>query len=187
MRKSELCAGRPQDYRNVIYLSAFCWAAPFKLCPSNSPRKAAMTLRFHSLLLVVTALAFGSALAQSAATVEVFKSTSCDCCGKWVEHLRQNGFQVQSHDVNDIPATRKKLGMPDQLGSCHTATIGGYVVEGHVPASDIRRLLKDKPKALGLAVPSMPPGSPGMENAPPMPYQTLLVQADATSKVFAQH
>jgi hypothetical protein len=77
--------------------------------------------------------------------------------------------------------------MPDQLGSCHTATIGGYVVEGHVPASDIRRLLKDKPKALGLAVPSMPPGSPGMESATPVPYQTLLVQADGTSKVFAQH
>jgi hypothetical protein len=146
-----------------------------------------MTLRLHSLLLVVAALGFGSALAQSAATVEVFKSPSCVCCGKWVEHLRQNGFQVHSHDVNDVPATRNKLGMPDQLGSCHTATIGGYVVEGHVPASDIRRLLKDKPKALGLAVPSMPPGSPGMESATPVPYQTLLVQADGTSKVFAQH
>lgn len=187
MRKSELCAGRPQDYRNVIYRSAFCWADPFKLCPSNSPRKAAMTLRLHFFMLVVTALAFGSALAQSAATVEVFKSPSCGCCGKWVEHLRQNGFQVQSHDVNDIPATRKKLGMPNQLGSCHTATIGGYVVEGHVPAADIGHLLKDKPKALGLAVPLMPLGSPGMENATPVPYQTLLVQADGTSKVFAQH
>ena len=146
-----------------------------------------MTRRLHSLLLIVTALGFGSALAQSVGTVEVFKSPSCGCCGKWVEHLRQNGFQVQTHDVNDISATRKQLGMPDQLGSCHTARIGGYVVEGHVPASDIRRLLKDKPKALGLAVPLMPPGSPGMENATPVPYQTLLVQADGTSKVFAQH
>jgi len=146
-----------------------------------------MTRRLHSLLLIVTALGFGSALAQSVGTVEVFKSPSCGCCGKWVEHLRQNGFQVQTHDVNDISATRKQLGMPDQLGSCHTARIGGYVVEGHVPASDIRRLLKDKPKALGLAVPSMPPGSPGMESAKPVPYQTLLVQTDGTSKVFAQH
>ena len=146
-----------------------------------------MTLHLCSLLLVVAALGFGSALAQSAATVEVFKSPSCVCCGKWVEHLRQNGFQVQTHDVNDIRATRKQLGMPDQLGSCHTATIGGYVVEGHVPASDIRRLLKDKPKALGLAVPSMRPGSPGMESATPVPYQTLLVQANGMSKVFAQH
>ena len=146
-----------------------------------------MTRRLHSLLLIVTALGFGSALAQSVGTVEVFKSPSCGCCGKWVEHLRQNGFQVQTHDVNDISATRKQLGMPDQLGSCHTARIGGYVVEGHVPASDIRRLLKDRPKALGLAVPSMPPGSPGMESARPVPYQTLLVQTDGTSKLFAQH
>lgn len=146
-----------------------------------------MTLRLHSLLLVVTVLGSGSALAQSTATVEVFKSPSCGCCGKWVEHLRQNGFQVQTHDVNDVPAARKKLGMPDQLGSCHTARIGGYVVEGHVPASDIQRLLKEKPKALGLAVPSMPPGSPGMESAKPMPYQTLLVGTDRTTQVFAQH
>lgn len=146
-----------------------------------------MTRRLHSLLLIVTALGFGSALAQSLGTVEVFRSPSCGCCGKWVEHLRQNGFQVQTHDVSNIPATRKQLGMPDQLGSCHTARIGGYVVEGHVPASDIRRLLKDKPKALGLAVPSMPPGSPGMESARPVPYQTLLVQTDGTSKLFAQH
>jgi hypothetical protein len=124
---------------------------PFKLLPFDSPGKAAMTRRLHPLLLIVTALGFGSALAQSLGTVEVFKSPSCGCCGKWVEHLRQNGFQVQTHDVNDISATRKQLGMPDQLGSCHTARIGGYVVEGHVPASDIRRLLKDKPKALGLA------------------------------------
>jgi hypothetical protein len=155
--------------------------------PFDSPRKAAMTLRLHSLVLVVTALGFGSALAQSAATVKVFKSPYCGCCGEWVEHLRQNGFQVQTHDVSNIPATRKQLGMPDQLGSCHTATIDAYVVEGHVPAADIRRLLKDKPKALGLAVPSMPPGSPGMESARPVPYQTLLVQTDGTSKVFAQH
>lgn len=146
-----------------------------------------MTLRLHSLLLAVTVLGSGSALAQSAATVEVFKSASCGCCGKWVEHLRENGFQVQTHDVNDVPAARKKLGMPDQLGSCHTARVGGYVVEGHVPASDIQRLLKEKPKALGLAVPSMPPGSPGMESARPMPYQTLLVGTDRTTQVFAQH
>jgi hypothetical protein len=146
-----------------------------------------MERRLHALLLIVAALGVDSALAQSAAMVEVFKSPSCGCCGKWVEHLRQNGFKVQTHDVSNIAAHRKKLGMPDQLGSCHTASVGGYVVEGHVPAADIRRLLKDKPKALGLAVPAMPPGSPGMESATPVSYQTLLVQADGTAKVFAQH
>jgi hypothetical protein len=101
--------------------------------------------------------------------------------------LRQNGFQVNTHDVEDVTAARKKMGMPDRLGSCHTAKIGGYVVEGHVPAADIQRLLRDKPKALGLAVPSMPPGSPGMESAKPMPYQTLLVRTDGTTQVFTQH
>jgi hypothetical protein len=77
--------------------------------------------------------------------------------------------------------------MPDRLGSCHSAKVGGYVIEGHVPAADIRRLLKEKPKALGLAVPSMPPGSPGMEGPRAIPYDTLLVARDGTTRVFASH
>lgn len=145
-----------------------------------------MKLRLHSLLLIA-ALGSTHVWAQSSAAVEVFKSPYCGCCGKWVEHLRQNGFQVNTHDVEDVTAARKKMGMPDRLGSCHTAKIGGYVVEGHVPAADIQRLLKEKPKALGLAVPSMPPGSPGMESAKPVRYQTLLVRTDGTTQVFAQH
>lgn len=145
-----------------------------------------MKLRFRSLLLIA-ALGSAPVWAQSSAAVEVFKSPYCGCCGKWVEHLRQNGFQVNTHDVEDVTAARKKMGMPDRLGSCHTAKIGGYVVEGHVPAADIQRLLKEKPKALGLAVPSMPPGSPGMESAKPVPYQTFLVRTDGTTQVFAQH
>lgn len=145
-----------------------------------------MKLRLHSLLLIAV-LGSAPVLAQSSAAVEVFKSPYCGCCGKWVEHLRQNGFQVNTHDVEDVTAARKKMGMPDRLGSCHTAKIGGYVVEGHVPAADIQRLLKEKPRALGLAVPSMPPGSPGMDSAKPMPYQTLLVRIDGTTQVFTQH
>jgi hypothetical protein len=145
-----------------------------------------MKLRLHSLLLIA-ALGSTHVWAQSSAAVEVFKSPHCGCCGKWVEHLRQNGFQVNTHDVEDVTAARKKMGMPDRLGSCHTAKIGSYVVEGHVPAADIQRLLKEKPRALGLAVPSMPPGSPGMESAKPMPYQTLLVRTDGTTQVFTQH
>ena len=145
-----------------------------------------MKLRLHSLLLVAV-LGSAPVFAQSSAAVEVFKSPYCGCCGKWVEHLRQNGFQVKTHDVEDVTAARKKMGKPDRLGSCHTAKIVGYVVEGHVPAADIQRLLKEKPKALGLAVPAMVPGSPGMESAKPMPYQTLLVRTDGTTQVFAQH
>ncbi|MHB1428671.1 MAG: DUF411 domain-containing protein [Rhodocyclaceae bacterium] len=137
-------------------------------------------------LLVISLLGASAAMAQ-ATVVEVFKSPYCGCCGKWVEHLQQNGFKVNAHDVEDVPAVRQKLGMPDRLGSCHTAKIGGYVVEGHVPATDIQRLLKEKPKALGLSVPSMPPGSPGMESSKPIPYQTLLVQSDGSTRVFAQH
>lgn len=137
-------------------------------------------------LLVISLLGASAAMAQ-ATVVEVFKSPYCGCCGKWVEHLQQNGFKVNAHDVEDVPAVRQKLGMPDRLGSCHTAKIGGYVVEGHVPAADIQRLLKEKPKALGLSVPSMPPGSPGMESSKPIPYQTLLVQSDGSTRVFAQH
>lgn len=128
-----------------------------------------------------------SAYATAAESVTVFKSPYCGCCGKWVEHLRQNGFAVATRNVNDVPATRQQLGMPDQYGSCHTAKIGNYVIEGHVPAADIRRLLTEKPKALGLAVPSMPPGSPGMDSDRPVPYQTFLVQADGSARPYARH
>ena len=139
------------------------------------------------IALALVLLSAATAFAQSAPKVKVFKSASCGCCGAWVEHLRQNGFQVIAHDVGDVPAERRKLGMPDRLGSCHSAKVGGYVIEGHVPAADIRRLLKEMPKALGLAVPSMPPGSPGMEGPRAIPYDTLLVARDGTTRVFASH
>ena len=101
--------------------------------------------------------------------------------------MRAQGFDVKTHDVEDVPGQRKKLGMPDAYGSCHTAKVGNYLIEGHVPAADVQRLLKEKPKAVGLAVPSMPPGSPGMESARPMPYETLLVKVDGSTSVFARH
>lgn len=143
-----------------------------------------MSRRRYALLLP---LMLASVLAQAGELVEVFKSPYCGCCEGWVQHLRKSGFEVKTHDVNDVPAARKQLGMPDKLGSCHTAKVGGYVVEGHVPAADIQRLLKDKPKALGLAAPGMPQGSPGMETATPAPYDVLLVQKDGSTRVFAHH
>lgn len=137
--------------------------------------------------LSALALSFNAIASSVAPTVEVYKSPSCGCCGQWVKHMRHNGFQVRVREVNDVSAIRQAMGMPDRLGSCHTATSAGYVLEGHVPAGDVRRLLNEKPESLGLAVPAMVPGSPGMESANPKPYKTLLVQSNGTTQVFAHH
>ncbi len=129
-----------------------------------------------------------TALAQ-ASTVQVWKDPNCGCCQLWVEHLQANGFKVEVRDVGNT-AARKRLGMPEKFGSCHTATVGGYVIEGHVPAADIHRLLKERPLALGLSVPGMPIGSPGMDGPEYKgrqdAYDVLLVQKDGNSKSF-QH
>ena len=130
-----------------------------------------------------------SALAQ-ATTVQVWKDPNCGCCHLWVEHLQASGFKVEVRDVGNT-AARKRLGMPEQLGSCHTATVGGYVIEGHVPAADIHRLLKERPVALGLSVPGMPIGSPGMDGPEYKgrkdAYDVLLVQKDGSSKSFQRY
>ncbi|KAF7600224.1 MAG: metal-binding protein [Candidatus Dactylopiibacterium carminicum] len=135
-------------------------------------------------------LLLGSLGAWAAGPVlEVWKSPYCGCCGKWVEHMQKAGFVAKVHEVQDVSAQRKALGIPDSLGSCHTAKVGGYVLEGHVPAQDVQRLLREKPKAVGLAVPGMPPASPGMDL--PMTgdrsYETLLVQSDGKTRRFALH
>lgn len=128
-----------------------------------------------------------SVQAMATEIVDVYKNPNCGCCGKWVEHMQKAGFNVRVHEVNDVAPMRAKFGMPEHYASCHTARVGGYVVEGHVPATDVKRLLKEKPKAIGLAVPGMPAGSPGMEGPPPTSYNTLLIQAGGGSKVFAKH
>lgn len=119
--------------------------------------------------------------------VQVWKDPNCGCCKDWITHLAQNGFEVQVFDKGNN-AARARLGMPQQFASCHTGMVQGYVIEGHVPAADIRRLLADKPKALGLAVPGMPVGSPGMDGPEyggrRDPYKVLLVQADGRSQVY---
>ena len=118
----------------------------------------------------------------------VYKTSTCGWCGNWVEHLKANGFEVEVHDVNDIVAEGRRLGVPDNLRSCHTGSIGGYAIEGHVPAADIKRLLAEKPQAKGLAVPGMPVGSPGMENGSYVErYSVLLFSEDGTSKVYSSY
>jgi|SRR5690606_26612378 len=120
--------------------------------------------------------------------VTVYKSPTCGCCSLWIDHLEENGFRVEAVDVDDLAAIKRQYGIPDALSSCHTAVVGDYVVEGHVPAEDVRRLLAERPDAGGLAVPGMPVGSPGMESPDGRtePYDVLLVRDDGTS-VYARH
>jgi hypothetical protein len=126
-------------------------------------------------------------MAQTKPQVEVWKDPDCGCCKDWVSHLEANGFQVKVHDSGNA-AARVRLGVPEKLGSCHTALVGGYALEGHVPARDIQRLLKERTKAVGLAVPGMPVGSPGMDG--PVyggrkdPYDVLLMLADGNTRVY---
>jgi hypothetical protein len=119
--------------------------------------------------------------------IDVYKSATCGCCTQWVAHLQANGFQVRARNVPNTAAYRTQFGVPSSLGSCHTATIGGYAIEGHVPASDIRRLLVEKPKAKGLAVPEMPMGSPGMEGADAEAFDVLLFQTDGSRTVYRRY
>ena len=141
-----------------------------------------MNRRDFLAFAAVAALTPGTAAA--ATRIEVYKSSSCGCCGKWVEHLRLNRFDVTVHEVDDPAVYRARAGIPSAFASCHTALVDGYSVEGHVPAQDIRSLLKNRPNALGLAVPGMPKGSPGMEAARRDAYDVLLVQKDGTSRVY---
>ena len=120
--------------------------------------------------------------------VEVYKSPTCGCCGDWIEHLRANGFEVRAHDVADPSEYRRRYGVPDAFASCHTAVVGGYAIEGHVPAREIKRLLAERPKARGLAVPGMPAGSPGMEQGGRRdPYEVLLFQRDGRHAIYARY
>jgi hypothetical protein len=121
--------------------------------------------------------------------VEVFKSPTCGCCSQWVEHLRANGFTVRTTDLNNLAEIKKARGVPEQVQSCHTAVVNGYVVEGHVPAADVQRLLKEKPAIAGIAVGGMPIGSPGMESpyVKAEPYNVVSFDKSGSTRVFAKH
>ncbi len=148
----------------------------------------------RTLLTCLVAIGFPSIApartAQEASPlIEVWKSPACGCCKDWVKHLEEHGFRVTVNDSGNASA-RARLGIPQKFGSCHTALVDGYALEGHVPASDVRRLLKERPKAVGLAVPGMPVGSPGMDGpeyaGEKNPFDVLLVQADGTAAVYRQ-
>lgn len=120
----------------------------------------------------------------------VYKSASCGCCKAWVDHASTAGFAVKTVDTEDLASVKREMGIPARLVSCHTVVVGSYVLEGHVPAADVKRLLKEKPKVRGLAVPGMPIGSPGMEQGSPANYDrydVISFTAEGTTAVFASH
>ena len=122
--------------------------------------------------------------------VEVWKGPTCGCCKDWIAHLEKNGFEARVHDTGNT-AARQRLGIPSQYGSCHTAVVDGYALEGHVPVREILRLLNERPNAIGLAVPGMPIGSPGMDGPEygrrRDPYDVLLLARDGTSRIFQSY
>ena len=149
-------------------------------------------MKRRQLLLAAATGAATWALPASATVslpaVEVYKSPTCGCCGAWVDHLRAAGFTVKVTEVADTTVARKRYGLPDRFGSCHTAVVAGYVVEGHVPAAEVKRLLAARPAAIGLAVPGMPVGSPGMEVGDRKdPYDVFLIDKRGRETVFARY
>jgi len=134
-------------------------------------------------LLAVTGTAFAAE-----PLVNIYKHEGCGCCVLWASHLEKAGFATRSHEVKDVSLVRRAAGIPDAARSCHTAFVGAYALEGHVPAADVKRLLRERPAgARGLAVAGMPAGSPGMEGAGKAPYEVLLVMMDGTTRVYARH
>lgn len=120
-------------------------------------------------------------------TLVVYKTPTCGCCKNWVSEMENSGFKVEVHDLSDLASIKHAAGVPDSLQACHTARIGGYVVEGHVPAADIRRLLAERPDIAGIATPGMPMGSPGMEGAYSDHYDVMTFGGNGRSTVFASH
>jgi hypothetical protein len=127
--------------------------------------------------------------AQAPTPITIYKSRTCGCCVKWVDHLRANGFTPTVHDEEEMDQLKDEMGVPAPVRSCHTAVVGSYLIEGHVPASDIRRLLEERPKVAGLAVPGMPAGSPGMAEPGTQPggYDVLSFQSNGATRHFASH
>ena len=148
-----------------------------------------LTRRNLLWLLATTVGAGASAAAQPRRALQVYKDPTCGCCALWVTHMREHGFTATVTDVADMMAIKTKLRVPSTVRSCHTASVDGYSLEGHVPAADVVRLLRDKPKVVGIGVPGMPIGSPGMEVSGTKPQAFDVVAFDASGKthIFASH
>ncbi len=136
--------------------------------------------------IAVAVIAFRQSSGQDLPSITVYKSPTCGCCAKWVDHLEENGFKVRTIDTHDTAELKVRYGVPGDLRSCHTALVDGYVVEGHVPADDIKNMLSEKPDVVGIAVPGMPVGTPGMEDGDRKdPYDIIAFQKNGKRSVFA--
>lgn len=124
---------------------------------------------------------------EGAISVTMYKNEGCMCCTRWAEHMNKEGFYVTEEITQQLGAIKSEQGITNELASCHTAMIDGYVVEGHVPPADVQRLLEERPDAIGLSVPGMPEGSPGMEGPNPNPYDVLLINSDGSTSVFSSY
>ena len=145
-------------------------------------------IRCYSIVLVMVFAFVMNPAFSAEPTITVWKSASCGCCQRWVDYLEDDVFEVTAHNVDDVVSIKHKLGMTNPtLYSCHTAKVGGYIIEGHVPASDIRRLLDERPKLMGLAAPGMPQMSPGMLSIEPKGYDVLQFSRKQETSVFSSY
>lgn len=152
-------------------------------------RRTVLSLIAVGVLVATGGIAFfGLQISARAAEMTIYKDPNCGCCGQWVNHVKAAGFAVTVRDIPDLGRVKEELGVPEDLHSCHTATVDGYIVEGHVPAADIKRLLTERPEARGIAVPGMPIGSPGMEQGSRRePYRVILFETNGNRTIFARH
>jgi len=144
---------------------------------------------YLNFLMIATLLAAPTVTyaVQNLPQITVYKSPTCGCCTKWIKHLEKNGFNVKTYNSGNMSVVKYEMGVKPKHQSCHTAMVDGYYIEGHVPVNDIKRLLTEKPKAAGLAVPGMTMGSPGMEGNRKDPYSVLLIRKDGVQKVYSEY
>lgn len=152
--------------------------------PIHASRRLALCLAVSATMLLMS----GPSLAETP-TIQVYKTPTCGCCSKWIDHLKAAGFTVEATELASLETLKATNGVPPKLASCHTAMVEGYVIEGHVPASDVKRLLAERPKVAGLAVPGMPMGSPGMEHPDPSRHERYEVVSFGAGgvEVFSEH
>ena len=176
---------------NTLLANALIALALTACAPSGDPSPADAAQLANALTDANTPSGASAAARTEAEPllVTVYKNASCGCCNSWVEHLRRNGFRVHARDIDNLGPVKERMGVPFGMGACHTAEVGGYFVEGHVPSPDIKRLLAEHPDAKGLTVPAMPIGSPGMETptGDVQPYDVFLVARDGSTSVFSHH